>query len=290
MAELENQVENQVKKARPNVTGLPSPSSSEDHNASTPEESTPKESTVEEIPLTSTDSGGSMTAWDLQPDPTLSDIMQDPIFSGFGSMNNLGSFSIDPSYFQTASGFDFASNGGFIPTVNDSFADINVDIPALKVLQSAWKIAEILGIGDHLFDPSFRHTLKPITHVPVPDWLQPTNYQQRVPHHPLIDLFPWPSFRNKLIIMFAAPLGIRPPSARDPMAIMALMDDMDHEVEGLRVSGSGEALHGDAWEVGQVFLNNWHWACDPAIIRNSNRLRESRGAPRLLVPGSTEQT
>jgi hypothetical protein len=44
---------------------------------------------------------------------------------------------------------------------------------------------------------------------------------------------------------------------KDPqMALMNLMADIDHDVEGIRVHGS-DPLDGDNWEVGEVFFRNW---------------------------------
>lgn len=48
---------------------------------------------------------------------------------------------------------------------------------------------------------------------------------------------------------------------KDPqMAIMNLMADIDHDIEGIRVHGS-DPLDGNNWEVGEAFFRNWVSVC-----------------------------
>jgi Domain of unknown function (DUF3425) len=140
-----------------------------------------------------------------------------------------------------------------------------------------------------MFHPAFKHTVMPVDNPRLPSWLQPTKYQQLIPHHPIIDLLPWPSVRNKLICRMAQPLEMRPPSARDPMAPLALMSDMDDEEEGIKIAGS-QGFNGEYWEVGQVIFDNWWWAFEPSIIKNTNRLREKRGAAKLLLNAASGES
>lgn len=85
--------------------------------------------------------------------------------------------------------------------------------------------------------------------------------------------------------MFAAPPERRPPAARDPLALMNLVYDIDDDEGGMRLSGDDEFDVGN-WEVGQTLFANWWWALDRAVIAQSNALRRRRGAERLrLGPG-----
>jgi hypothetical protein len=169
------------------------------------------------------------------------------------------------------------------PVANDSFADdASLNIPLLKTIKAGFEIASMLGCADTIFDPTFRRTLAPLPGDSIPPWLQPTEAQQRIPHHPFIDMLPWPSVRTKLIVMFTRPEQNRPPSARDPLAVVKMMTDMDDEQEGFRVTG-GDGLRYDNWEIGQAFFTHWWWALDRDIIDKSNQHRLKRGAPRLQI-------
>lgn len=83
--------------------------------------------------------------------------------------------------------------------------------------------------------------------------------------------------------MFSQPAHLRPPAARDSMALMQLMFDMDDSVEGVRVVGD-DYCDGKNWEIGQAVFKNWWWALDRDVIENSNALRRKRGASKLLMP------
>lgn len=118
----------------------------------------------------------------------------------------------------------------------------------------------------------------------LPSSLEPTEVQKRIPHHPIFDILPWPSIRTKLICVFAQPPELRPPAARDPLALLHLLYDMDDPAEGFRIAGA-DALDAGNWEVGQAFFRNWWWALDRSVVENSNVLRRKRGADRLrLMP------
>jgi hypothetical protein len=163
----------------------------------------------------------------------------------------------------------------------DAFADdATMEIPVLKVLKAGLQIAKMLGCEQSMWDPTSSRVLAPIIAGNIPTWLQPTEAQQRIMHHPLLDILPWPSVRTKLICMFAQPVEMRPASAQDPLAVMNMVVDIDDDAEGCRVEGE-DGLVGDNWEIGQAFFRNWWWALDRSIIEQSNRVRAARGAARL---------
>lgn len=75
---------------------------------------------------------------------------------------------------------------------------------------------------------------------------------------------------------------MRPPSARDPLAVMHLLMDIDDESEGFRIHGE-DGFDDKNWEIGEKFFQNWWWALDREIVENSNRLRNKRGASKLKL-------
>jgi Domain of unknown function (DUF3425) len=170
-------------------------------------------------------------------------------------------------------------------TGNALFADDStIDVPLLKTVKAALEMAKLLGCDESVFDPTAKRTLAPVIGMDIPSWLQPTVAQQQIPHHPFIDLLPWPSVRTKLICVFAQAETFRPPSARDPLAIMKMIADMDDTEEGFRITGD-DGLDGENWEIGQAFFNHWWWCLSREIVDKSNQMREKRGAARLkLMP------
>lgn len=116
----------------------------------------------------------------------------------------------------------------------------------------------------------------------LPPHLQPTPTQRLIPHHPLLDLLPWPSTRDKLIQVFHLPLHLRPKNAQDPMALVRLVYDMeDGSGEGIKVQ-PGDPFEPGGWEIGQVVFERWWWAFEGDVVERSNRGRRGRGE-RVLV-------
>ncbi|KAF2802250.1 uncharacterized protein BDZ99DRAFT_527621 [Mytilinidion resinicola] len=175
--------------------------------------------------------------------------------------------STKPSYLDHASAptFDF-------PLTPDQ----NIEVPVLGTLRATLTIASLLSVQNSLFDISCMHTLAPSPQLP-PN-LQPTEAQRSIPHHPILDILPWPTVRTKLIYMLTSGAS----QLSGGLAIMQLVADMDDLAEGMRVSGTNE-LDEASWEVGEAMLKNWWWAFDARIIGHSNQLRAMRGAPRLRI-------
>lgn len=159
--------------------------------------------------------------------------------------------------------------------------DAALEVPVLNALRAGLTLANLLDCANSIFDPFTLRTLTPQPQS-VPLNLQPTEVQQRIPHHPLLDILPWPSVRTKLICALSLPEPLRPPPARDSMAIMQIVFDIDDTAEGFRVNGMNE-LDGKAWEVGEAFFRNWWWALDREVLENTNRLRAQRGVGRLRL-------
>lgn len=165
------------------------------------------------------------------------------------------------------------------------FPDDNVlAVPELDIASTACAFAKLLQCESTIWDPYALHTLdlQDSVTASLPLILHPTAAQRQIPHHPMLDILPWPAVRSKLICIFAQPPQLRPPKARDPEAIMHLVYDMDDTAEGVKVSGADRTDLGN-WEIGQQIFQNWWWAFDHNVVATSNRLRASRGAARLQI-------
>ncbi|GES61805.1 hypothetical protein ATEIFO6365_0001016900 [Aspergillus terreus] len=189
--------------------------------------------------------------------------------------------------------------------------DSVIEIPSLTLLNAAMAIATRLKIVDVLWDVTaispFYQGKRPITvemsftpaslMSPSPDTsssddrqdldqvdvdtlpenFRPTPSQRLIPHHPIIDLLPWPSARDKLIQVFSLPVGMRPKAAQDPMGVFRFAYDMeDTGGEGIRMQGT-DPFSQETCEIGQVIFERWWWAFDAEIVERSNRARRKRG-------------
>ncbi|CEN61800.1 hypothetical protein ASPCAL08448 [Aspergillus calidoustus] len=122
----------------------------------------------------------------------------------------------------------------------------------------------------------------------LPAHLRPTPTQLLLPHHPLLDILPWPSTRDKLIQIFNLPVELRPEAAQDPMSLMHLAYDMEDESgEGVRVRGD-DVFEVGAWEIGNVVFRRWWWAFDSVLLDRWNRARRGRGQGGLVVEVGSE--
>lgn len=191
-------------------------------------------------------------------------------------------------------------------------------LPILNTLRACSNVALAFSITAHIWDPSYLHVL-PTSMSPsaasLPTNLHPTPAQCTVPHHPVLDLLPWPSVRDKLICMLSMPSVFRPPVAQEengdeqlsPLsteslpgsvqyakqstAVMRLVQDLDdlQDGGGVRVHGNmttwneGNELAEEAWEIGDIFYKRWWWCLDQKIVETSNRWRRERGLPRLKL-------
>jgi hypothetical protein len=181
-------------------------------------------------------------------------------------------------------------------------------VPTLGALRAFLHVAVAFDVVAHIYDRSYLHVLPPLTPAmaALPANLHPTAAQLTIRHHPMLDLLPWPSVREKLICMLSMPSAFRPPVAREDdedeqltslqtretkqsTAITRLVEDLDDTRDGvgLRVHGNsttwseGNELIEDAWEIGELFYQRWWWCLDQKVVDTSNRRRRERGLPRL---------
>ncbi|KAL4734674.1 hypothetical protein BDV11DRAFT_197769 [Aspergillus similis] len=127
--------------------------------------------------------------------------------------------------------------------------------------------------------------LRPTKSALFPASLQPTPIQLTIPHHPWLDLLPFPQMRDNLILAEAG-LG----EGRGYDDIQLCRDMCGHGTLSLpadRRVGNGETgiiiwrdpwdPHG--WEVTETFLRRWEWvvAGCTELFRATNRWRAVRG-------------
>lgn len=187
-------------------------------------------------------------------------------------------------------------------TTHCSFTDDNVlEVPELDVLRASHAIGTRLQCVDRLLNPNsasiFISNDGTFTWHHLPANLQPTAAQLTLPHHPLLDILPWPKVRSKLIAMFSLPSSSRPVvesirhttrqegSGSTELTPFQLVCDL--EDGGVKIWGSDPSSE-ESWEVQQSFVDIWWWALDPDILRNANNRRRSRGESRIRLRGLHE--
>lgn len=170
--------------------------------------------------------------------------------------------------------------------VQHSFPDeAYLDMPELALLRGCMSIARRMNIEEIMWSLSSTSpftlpgvAMTQFTHLPIN--LRPTWTQMTIPHHPVVDLLPWPSARDKMIKVLSQPPEMRPPGAASPMALVEFVYDLEDSAEGVRLSGN-DPYSGQNWEVGEKLFRSWWWMLDGDIVRRSNELRALRGAPML---------
>ncbi|KAL5002217.1 hypothetical protein BDV10DRAFT_181899 [Aspergillus recurvatus] len=186
-----------------------------------------------------------------------------------------------------------------------TFPDDHIlEIPSLRLLNAAVQVALRLNVAHLLWEvdaasPFYRGAHSPPSSsssssssdlsldlnidLSLPIHLHPTRTQLLLPHHPLLDILPWPSTRDKLIQIFTLPAPLRPQSAQDPMGLLRLVYDMEDESgEGLRVTGA-DIFDPGSWEVGQVVFQRWWWAFEAVLVQRWDFVRRARGEGALAM-------
>ncbi|XEV07065.1 hypothetical protein FSHL1_012352 [Fusarium sambucinum] len=106
-----------------------------------------------------------------------------------------------------------------------------------------------------------------------PKALEPTSVQKTVLHHPWLDIFPFPKFRDNAILATDAEILDDGELCED----VAEVNLMNTERPSLIVWGDASLPH--SWEVSPLFLRKWGWllrGC-PEMLEATNRWRQSRG-------------
>lgn len=160
-----------------------------------------------------------------------------------------------------------------------------LEISELNLLRGCMAIARRMNLQDIIWSLTATSPFTDPTtawnqcaHLPMN--LRPTVFQMTIPHHPVLDLLPWPSARDRMIMVLSQPVECRPPSAASPMALLDFVYDIEDSAEGVRISGS-DPYSENNWELGEKVFKSWWWAFDRDIVKKSNDLRMLRGAPLL---------
>lgn len=166
-------------------------------------------------------------------------------------------------------------------------ADQLIRLIQLNVINSLTRNAEILGLQDLQVDwlvcssvspfglPTKHNGLEPSRSLPTcPSNMTPTALQRRVPHHPIVDLFPLPVMRDNFLVAISQILS------HDEE--QRLWDDLI-ESGGSKVwTGMivwGEPWDPRNWEVTAPFVKAWGWllqGCDD-VVESTNYWRRRRG-------------
>lgn len=170
-----------------------------------------------------------------------------------------------------------------------------LSVPGLSLIRAHGTIIERIqrhGYTIDLWDPFSISPFYQLEESPVTPPLdysltenyRPTPLQKLIKHHPIIDLLPWPTVRDKFLQVLSLPVGVRPQRAKNdmPNIVMTLIFDMKDAAGGLRVWGQ-DPFNEDNWEVGQRFFELWWWAFDSEIVTKSNSLRKDRGEDELRL-------
>lgn len=179
------------------------------------------------------------------------------------------------------------SSSGPSPPSSSEFPDSYLlPVHELKLLKGMMLISKRIGCDSANIwsldcpSPFNQGVGTPADQLPLP-W-RPTGAQVSVPHHPVVDLLPWPSARDRFLMLLELPDESRPPAARGPMALVNFVYDLEDGSEGVRIYGD-DPCDPAGWEVGQVPFQRWWFLFDRDIIDTSNRWRAIRGAPQLVL-------
>ena len=127
------------------------------------------------------------------------------------------------------------------------------------------------------------HSLKaaPLPLASCPESLRPTDLQRRFEHHPWIDLFPFPRFRDNVLRAVEADLLDEDELCLDVTETEAARMD-DGTKPALIVWG--DSSDGAGWEVNTAFVRRWGWllrGCSD-MLAATNYWREKRGEKRIV--------
>lgn len=169
--------------------------------------------------------------------------------------------------------------------------EVHLPMLELNLLRGAMAIARRMGIESLIWSleaNSIFHNSTAPTYSHLPANLRPTIIQIRNAHHPVFDILPWPSVRDKLIVVFSQAPDMRPPTARSPTALLDLIYDMEDPAEGIRIWGDDPYADGN-WEIGEKMFSNWWWALNSQVVNRSNEMRRNRGASVLGLERNVQE-
>ncbi|CAG7564794.1 unnamed protein product [Fusarium equiseti] len=244
-----------------------------------------------------------LTSWSPLSEMALPSVLPDPnILPDFLCEDNAGDeasigasngLQTDFSGSDLTNFLDTSSFGTSPAASTESFPDsYNLPLLQLTLLKGVLRIADRLNCKQNLWDLDANSAFATGIATPaalLPANWQPTPSQVSVPHHPIFDLLPWPSVRERAISILSLPDELRPPRAQGVLACVNFAYDLEDTAEGVRIHGEDPYDPG-SWELGQVAFERWWFLFDNTIINTSNRWRKTRGAPPLLLKGGSSST
>lgn len=195
--------------------------------------------------------------------------------------------TINPTSLELASSSSSSESQSSTPVSSDSYF---LPVNELTLLKAWLRISTRIGVTDEVWaltaQSPFTGPNKSACHDHLPAPWRPTRIQMELKHHPVLDFLPWRSARDKAIQMIHLPVELRPRHAQGDMALVGFAYDLEDSAEGLRIWGD-DPYDVTKWEIGQVVFEKWWFIFDRDIINQSNRLREARGAPPLMIRESS---
>lgn len=228
---------------------------------------------------TSMDNSPPYELWN-DPGPNLEGLLTNETTNTHGSMTN-------PPLNNMMSPFQqLVSLMGDDAVARFDFPDeANLKVMELDLLRAAMAIARRMNVSKIIYSldarsPYTSPTFSSLSFDHLPSNLRPTKIQMMIPHHPILDILPWPTVRNKMIVIFSQPPEERPIRAASPTSLLEFVYDIEDSSEGVRIWGD-DPYSDENWEVGEKVFRNWWFVFDNQIIKHSNSLRRQRGAPVL---------
>lgn len=143
-------------------------------------------------------------------------------------------------------------------------------LPAYKIFDACVRNATRLGVMEIVLDPGAISPCDKLSALSLPDNLKATALQQTKPHHPIIDIIPWPSTRDRLITATSVNM----------IDLWQFVADMDNG--GISVWGS-DPSDDDNWEIQEPFMVKYWFLFDSSQIKRANWWRKGRGESPLQL-------
>ncbi len=168
------------------------------------------------------------------------------------------------------------------------FADQLLVLEKFNVFRALLSNSFTLGFAteahmkDDALSPFFLKPSESHWNFSLPVALRPTKLQRRVPHHPWIDLLPFPRMRDNLLLA-----GL----TFDDMELCGDLVGMFSTPRGNGNAGLvvwGSAWSPNEWEITSEFLKRWSWTVEGCweLSESTNRWRARRGDMPLFRGGS----
>lgn len=112
-----------------------------------------------------------------------------------------------------------------------------------------------------------------------PPSLTPTMFQLSTPHHPWLDLFPWPKLRDRIIYL----CYIAEDMDDDDLCFDMAEFDAPRDTESMSLIVWGEPWDSRGWEATVPFLRKWGWLLEGCteLLEGTNYWRTRRGERKL---------